>query len=117
MITLFGIANCDTIRKTKKWLEQQHCDYQFHDYKQSGCSAKLARTLLRNFGAEQVINKRGTTWRNLPESEREPLDDKRAVSLMQDHPSLIKRPILCVDDQWLLGYDSERMSELINQGK
>lgn len=117
MTTLFGIANCDTIRKTRKWLDQQDSDYEFHDYKKLGCSAELARTLVRELGTEQVINKRGTTWRKLAESEREPLDDKKAISLIQQHPSLIKRPILCVDGEWLVGYDTGRMSDLINQGK
>ncbi len=117
MITLFGIANCDTIRKTRKWLEQQQADYDFHDYKKLGCSADLARTLIDTLGIEQVINKRGTTWRKLPEEEREPCNPKTAAQLMQQYPSLIKRPILRVADQWLVGYDTDRMTTLIAQDR
>lgn len=117
MTTLYGIANCDTIRKTRKWLDQHGCDYQFHDYKKLGCSADLAATLVRELGTEQVINKRGTTWRKLAESEREPLDDRKAIALMQQYPSLIKRPILRVDDEWLVGYDTGRINDLLNQGQ
>jgi Spx/MgsR family transcriptional regulator len=116
MITLYGIANCDTIRKTRKWLEQQGADYEFHDYKKLGCSSGLAKTLISELGIESVINKRGTTWRKLPESEREPLTATRAQKLMQDQPSLIKRPVLCVDDQWLVGYDTARITALISKG-
>jgi len=115
MTILYGIANCDTIRKTRKWLEQQNHDYEFHDYKKSGCSPALAKTLIAQFGIDQIINKRGTTWRKLPEAEREPLNEERAAILMQQQPSLIKRPVLRVDDQWLLGYDIDRMSALLDQ--
>ena len=117
MIILYGIANCDTIRKTRKWLDAQNCDYQFHDYKKLGCSSELAKTMLKNLGIAQIINTRGTTWRNLAESEREPLNDKTATQLMQKHPSLIKRPVLRVGDAFLAGFDCERMSEMINQRK
>lgn len=115
MTTLYGIANCDTIRKTRKWLEQQNHNYEFHDYKKLGCSPQLAKSLIAQFGIDQIINKRGTTWRKLPEAEREPLDEKLAISLMQEHPSLIKRPVLQVDDQWLIGYDTDRMTALLDQ--
>ncbi|MCI5107573.1 MAG: Spx/MgsR family RNA polymerase-binding regulatory protein [Pseudomonadales bacterium] len=114
MITLYGIANCDTIRKTRKWLQEKGSDYDFHDYKKQGCPPELAATLLQQFDLDTVINKRGSTWRKLPESRRDSLTVDNAAELMQEQPSVIKRPILNIDGQWLLGYDSARMEELIN---
>ncbi len=115
MIILYGIANCDTIRKTRNWLAEHNVDYQFHDYKKAGCSGELAKTLLARFSADELINKRGTTWRKLPESDKQALDGNKASALMQQHPSLIKRPLLCINNNWLLGYDTDRMQRLINQ--
>ena len=102
------------MRKTRAWLAQHNVDYDFHDYKKLGCNQDLATQLIRSFGVDQVINTRGTTWRQLDPAERESLDENRAVQLMQQYPSLIKRPILKVDDSWLLGYDTARMAALID---
>lgn len=115
MITLYGIANCDTIRKTRKWLEQESLDYQFHDYKKLGCPAELCDTLLDQFPVGDIINTRGTTWRKLPEQTRAALNPQLARKLMQEQPSIIKRPILNIDDQWLLGYDTARIKALISK--
>lgn len=114
MITLYGISNCDKVRKTRNWLAQRNLDYHFHDYKKHGCDRDLATQLLRSFGAKQLINTRGTTWRQLDPAAREPLDEARALALMQQHPALIKRPILKVDESWLLGYDTARMADLVD---
>ena len=81
MITLFGINNCDTIKKTRKWLEQHGVEYQFHDYKKLGCPAELANTFLEHFSHEQLINRRGTTWRKLPDPVKQSLDRESAVGL------------------------------------
>jgi len=113
MTTLYGIANCDTVRKTRKWLEQEGHEHEFHDYKKSGCSQELAKEMLAALGIDQIINKRGTTWRKLPDSEKEPLNTERAVALMQEYPSIIKRPVFRIEDQWLVGYDTERLSTLL----
>lgn len=115
MIILYGIANCDTIRKTRKWLEQQQLDYEFHDYKKLGCSADLCKTFLKHFSVAELINTRGTTWRKLPEQTRARLDEKLAMKLMQEQPSIIKRPLLNIDDQWLLGYDTARIKDLTSK--
>lgn len=110
---MYGINNCDTVKKTKKWLEDRNADYEFHDYKQQGCPAELANIFLKQFPLEQVINKRGTTWRKLPEPVKENLNQKTAKVLMQENPSLIKRPILDIDSQWVIGFDIESLSTLI----
>ncbi len=112
MITLYGIGNCDKVRKTRNWLAQQQLDFEFHDYKKQGCDAALARKLLNAFSIEELINTRGTTWRKLDQSQREPLDESRALQLMQEYPSLIKRPILHIQQSWLLGFEPARISAL-----
>lgn len=115
MIVLYGIANCDKIRKTRQWLQQQNLDYEFHDYKKLGCSAELIKQFLKHFDYEELINTRGTTWRQLPDASKADLDTKSAIKLMQDSPSLIKRPLLNFEGEWLLGYDTDRMQELTQQ--
>lgn len=115
MITLYGIGNCDTIRKTRKWLTDQGVEFDFHDYKKEGCSEKLAKQFLKQFSVEEVINKRGTTWRGLPQESKDNLTAGNAPQLMQQYPALIKRPLLCINNEWLLGYDTDHMQRLINQ--
>lgn len=113
MITLYGINNCDTIKKTRAWLDGKGIDYQFHDYKKAGCPSALAKRFLSQFSVQEIINTRGTTWRKLPESVRANLDEKLAVKLMSEYPSLIKRPLIEAGSNWCIGYDEERMSALV----
>ena len=108
MITLFGINNCDTTKKTKKWLDDQRAEFQFHDYKKLGCPSKLAEIFLVQFDL-----KSGTTWRKLPEEQKNGLDRGNAVVLMEERPSIIKRPILDIDGQWVIGFDTEKLSAII----
>jgi len=115
LITLYGIGNCDKVRKTRNWLAAQQLEYDFHDYKKSGCDLALAKRLLDAFSVQEVINTRGTTWRKLEQGQREPLDEPRALQLMQDYPSLIKRPILHIGQSWLLSHEPERITALINE--
>lgn len=112
MTILYGINNCDTIKKTKKWLEEHEVDFEFHDYKKLGCSKQLAQQFLREFDLKEVINTRGTTWRKLPENVKGGLDLKSAPSLMQEQPSIIKRPILEIDGTWVIGFDADQLAEL-----
>jgi arsenate reductase len=112
VIVLFGISNCDTIKKTRKWLQSKDLDYEFHDYKKQGCDAKLAGTLTAVFELDRLINKRGTTWRNLPEQVKNSLTAEKARELMTANPSVIKRPILKIGDQWALGYDEKLWESL-----
>ncbi len=105
MTILYGINNCDTIKRVRKWLDQQDIAYDFHDYKKAGCEEKLAKTLLKQFGMDSAINRRGTTWRKLPDSVKENLTPTSAAKLMVENPSLIKRPILNTNKSWLIGFD------------
>ncbi len=113
MITLFGIRNCDSIKKTRNWLEHHGIDYDFHDYKKSGCQQVLARRMLSQIDSNELINKRGTTWRKLPEASKQDLDRAAIVSLMQEYPSIIKRPVIAFDDTWIVGFDEERLHALL----
>jgi arsenate reductase len=114
MITVYGIRNCDTIKKTLKWLEAKGLEYQLHDYRKEGISNSLVEQLLHQFTLDQLINRRGTTWRKLSESSKQGLTPATAGKLMQENPSLIKRPILCDGRQWLIGFDPQFMAEKLN---
>lgn len=94
MTTLYGIKNCDTMKKARQWLDERGIAYQFHDYKKFGLAEQQLRSWVRQTGWERLVNTRGTTWRKLPESERANLDEGKAVVLMLANLSLIKRPVL-----------------------
>jgi len=117
MITLFGIPNCDTIKKTRTWLEKAGVDYQFHDYRKDGSPESLIKSFLAQFEYNELINMRGTTWRKLPESSRDKLDEKSAVQLMCSQPALIKRPLLRAEHSWLLGFNEARLQEFVTNSK
>ncbi|MBM88195.1 MAG: arsenate reductase [Gammaproteobacteria bacterium] len=115
MITLYGINNCDNIRKTKQWLENQNLDFIFHDYKKLGCTAGLAKTLLQELEIKNVINTKGTTWRNLPNSLKHNFNRESAIIVMQENPSVIKRPILDIYGQWMVGFKIEKLIALTEE--
>ena len=114
MITLYGISKSDTIKKTRKWFSDQDLDYQFHDYKKSGCSPELIKQFLKNFSYQELINTRGTTWRKLTESVKTSLNENSAIKLMSEQPSIIKRPLIKAESNWFLGFDENRLSHLIH---
>lgn len=108
MLTLYGIPNCDTVKKARTWLETARLDYQFHDYRKAGIDAGTLKRWCKEFGFEQVLNQRGTTWRKLSEAERANPDPAKALKLMLAQPALIKRPILDTGTVVLLGFDATR---------
>ena len=114
MITLYGISNCDTIKKTRKWLDEHAVEYHFHDYKKAGCSPTLIRQFLQHFSYHDLINTRGTTWRKLTDSIKTQLNTKSAIELMSTQPSIIKRPLLQQEEDWSIGYDETRLLQLID---
>jgi Spx/MgsR family transcriptional regulator len=112
---MFGIKNCDTIKKARKWLEAEGIEYQFHDYKKDGLSPDMLNVWVKDLGWEALINKRGTTWRKLPEDVKESVDQTSAIQIMLDNASIIKRPLLIDDaDSKLLGFKAEEYQEFIN---
>jgi arsenate reductase (glutaredoxin) len=105
--TLYGIKNCDTMKKARTWLDANKVDYTFHDYKVSGIDAKQVTTWCDALGWETVLNRAGTTFRKLSDAEKANLDKKKAISLMVAQPSLIKRPILDHGGTFTAGFKPE----------
>lgn len=108
MITVYGISNCDTIKKTCRYLTEQGLDWQLHDYRKQGLDQTLCDTLTSRFPLADLINRRGTTWRQLdPAQQAGLLQIDSAKALLMQHCALIKRPIIRTpDDQWLIGFDA-----------
>ncbi|MET0250779.1 MAG: arsenate reductase [Novosphingobium sp.] len=113
-ITVYGIPNCDTVKKARGWLEGKGLDYTFHDYKKSGVDEGKLRRWVDAEGWEKVLNRKGPTFRKLPEGDREGLDAERAVAVMAAHTSAIKRPIVEYandgGDGLLVGFDEQAWS-------
>jgi arsenate reductase (glutaredoxin) len=93
-ITIYGIKNCDTMKKARAWLEQHGIDYAFHDYKTAGIARERLEQWCKKAGWETLLNRAGTTFRKLPENEKADVDAGKAVALMLAQPSMIKRPVL-----------------------
>lgn len=91
---VYGIRNCDTVKKARKWLDDAGIDYQFHDFKKDGLNAATLSHWQQAVGWETLVNRRGTTWRKLPEQLRDNIDEGTAHELMLENPSLIKRPVV-----------------------
>ena len=94
MIKIYGIPNCDTMKKARRWLEANGIEYDFHDYKKLGVPEKKLKDWVRQAGWETVLNKRGTTWRKLDDDFKNTVDEAAAIRVMLDNPSIIKRPVL-----------------------
>lgn len=105
MITLYGIPNCDTVKKARTWLEGQGIEYAFHDYKKAGADPAKLREWVAAKGWETVLNRRGTTFRGLPDADKADIDAEKAVTLMAAHPSTIKRPVVEHDGGLLVGFN------------
>jgi arsenate reductase (glutaredoxin) len=112
MTTVYGIKNCDTVKKARKWLDDHGVTYRFHDFRGDGLDAKQLDAWIGAAGWETLLNRRGTTWRKLPDAEREGIDAKRAAALMLEHPTLIKRPVIEHGKQVLVGFDPKAYAEL-----
>lgn len=112
MLTLYGIPNCDTIKKTRKLLDAEGIEYQFYDYKKLGCPTSLTKLFLEEFSHNDLINTRGTTWRKLDSSVKDNLTEKSAIKLMSENPSMIKRPLIHAGPQWLIGFDESKIKLL-----
>ena len=105
---LYGISNCDSIRKSRKWLNDHAIDHQFHDYRTDGLDAALIEHLEAAVGWENLLNRRSTSWRRLSEQERSNLNREKAKRLMLDYPTLIKRPVLDTGASLLVGFSDEQ---------
>lgn len=113
MITLYGIPNCDTVKKARVWLDGRGVAYAFHDYKKAGVDRGFLEGRVAEHGWETVLNRAGTTFRKLPDEAKADLDADSAVALMLDKPSMIKRPILDLGDRTLVGFKPEAWEEAL----
>ena len=116
MLTMYGIKNCDTIKKARRWLEAHQIEYRFHDYRADGLERAQLDTFIAELGWQALLNTRGTTWRKLDESLRNSIDNAdAAAALMLEMPAIIKRPLLCAPGQpMLLGF-SESSYQQFNE--
>lgn len=109
-VTLYGIPNCDTVKKARNWLDAQGIDYAFHDYKKLGADAGKLESWVAQAGWEKVLNRAGTTFRKLPEEDKADLDAEKAVKVMLANPSCIKRPIVEHPGGLLVGFNEAEWS-------
>jgi arsenate reductase len=114
-LILYGIPNCDQVKKARNWLAARDLPYQFHDFKKAGVSAELISAWLRAVGLETLLNRKGTTWRALsPERKAAGADEAGATALMIEMPSLIKRPVLAIGNRILVGFSEEHYQQILN---
>ena len=110
-ITIYGIKNCDTMKRASDWLDAHKVDYAFHDYKTSGIDRRVLEGWAKKVGWEVLLNRAGTTFKKLPEAQKINLDEAKAIALMAEQPSMIKRPVLDRGGELLVGFRPERYAE------
>ncbi|MFH7587310.1 ArsC family reductase [Oceanimonas smirnovii] len=114
-VILYGIKNCDTVKKARKWLEQAGVDYHFKDHRADGLVPAQLDHWLSVLGHEALVNKRGTTWRALSDEQKATLSPDTAAALLLANPAMIKRPLLNIDGELHLGFKPELYASLFNQ--
>jgi Spx/MgsR family transcriptional regulator len=114
MTTLYGIKNCDTIKKARAWLSANNIDYTFHDYRQNGLDTQWLEQAALALDWELMLNKRGTTFRQLSEEQKQGVDKTAALALMLKHPAMIKRPILIHNDTYFIGFKAAQYAEVFS---
>ena len=111
---LYGIANCDTIRKARNWLDSREIVFEFHDYRKQGLDLALLQSMESALGWETMVNRRGTTWRGLPDAIKDNIDRDSALQVMLENPAIIKRPILARDNRFFIGFNDQQYQEIFN---
>ena len=111
-ITIYGIKNCDTMKKARAWLDSHGVGYDFHDYKTAGIARDKLKQWSDELGWETLLNRAGTTFRKLPDEAKANLDERKAIDLMLEQPSMIKRPVLERGKTLLVGFSPEKYSAL-----
>ena len=112
VVTIYGIKNCDTMKKARAWLDARGVVYVFHDYKSEGVERGKLETWAREAGWEALVNRAGTTFRKLPEKDKTGLTGKKAIMLMAAQPSMIRRPVLEAGGRLLVGFKPEEYAKL-----
>ena len=114
MTRLYGIPNCDTMKKARKWLADNGIDYEFHDYKRRGIEREKLEEWIGEVGWEVLLNRRGMMWRKVPDEIKESIDEKSAIALMLETPSIIKRPVLEAAGKVTVGFKPETYAQLFH---
>lgn len=115
MINVYGIPNCDTVRKARKWLEQHEIEYAFIDLREQGVDAGTVDNWLDELGWEAVVNRRSTTWKQLDPAVREGMDRASAKAALMEHPTLVKRPVLDTGSELQLGFSPEKYRDIFKK--
>lgn len=114
MLTVYGLKNCDSCRNALKWLTVENIDHQFFDVRKGGLSGDNVRHWLKQVGPDTLVNRRGTTWRQLDETEKLVSSDEELTALLLKHPALIKRPVFVARDNVFVGFKDEQKAALKN---
>lgn len=112
MITLYGIPNCDTVKKARRWLDENDVEYHFHNFKKDGLKIELIENWFTDIGWEQLLNKRGTTWRKLDDGIKNNISESSAKKVMLNNTSVIKRPVLDTGKHKLVGFNVTTYEDL-----
>ena len=112
MVTIYGIRNCDTMKKAIRWLDEHQVEYKFHDYRRDGLDSAQLEAWEKEIGWETLLNRRGMLWRKLPSASRDSMNRQTALQLMRDNPAIIKRPLLDLGDRRVLGFKPEEYAQL-----
>jgi arsenate reductase (glutaredoxin) len=114
MITLYGIKNCDAVKKARDWLAKNKIDYSFHDFRAAGLDKTQVENWIAKLGLEALVNKRSTTWKELDESTKENFTEQNAVAVIMENPTLIKRPLLDTSKQKYVGFKDAEYTKIFN---
>lgn len=114
MVRIYGIPNCDSMKKARQWLAEHGVDHEFHDYKKAGLDKKLLRRWVKMIGWERLLNRRGTTWRKLDPAVKADIDEATAIRVMLATPSIIKRPVLELDGNLYVGFEPAEYEKLFS---
>lgn len=115
-LDVYGIKNCNTVKKALNWLDEHEIPYLFHDFKKTGADPLLLQKWCKDVGWEALVNKKGTTWRRLsPEIQTSIIDENAAISLMEENTSVIKRPVIAHPDGTVIGFNEEKYDTIFGQ--
>ena len=110
---VYGIPNCNTVKKAVDWLKNNDTEFEFHDYKKKGITKEKLKQWSKEVGWEKLVNKKGTTWRTLPPAQQQKVtNEKAAIELMIEKPSVIKRPVIETDGKLVVGFDEEEYQDI-----
>lgn len=115
MITLYGIKNCDSVKKARRWLELHSIEYGFHDFRDDGLDRQQASGWLAELGWETLVNKRSTTWKALDQKQRDVMNDSTALEAILAHPTLIKRPVLDTGSERHVGFKAAQYEHILQR--